>query len=178
MILTGGRKYQIKGRAGQGGFAQVYKASVISNPDEIVALKVISTSCSPLNLITEKCIPLLSYWDLLQIQKPPFPWEFYMYRQLDQRISAEEVCCFLVSLIFIGIRCFCVPYLFFIFHHSCYQRSCFGHAERIHLYSDCSILVCDYLANGTLQVGLLYCMLYLNSLGCHYADMKIFCRML
>ncbi|PON74852.1 Mitotic spindle checkpoint protein Bub1/Mad [Trema orientale] len=93
IIEIGGRKYQIKGRAGQGGFAQVYKACLISNPDEIVALK---------------------------IQKPPFPWEFYMYRQLDQRILAED-------------------------------RSSFGFAERMHLYSDCSILVCDYLANGTLQ---------------------------
>lgn len=44
MIFTGGRKYQIKGRAGQGGFAQVYKAWVNSNPDEIVALKVSSIS--------------------------------------------------------------------------------------------------------------------------------------
>ncbi|PON34834.1 Serine/threonine protein kinase [Parasponia andersonii] len=93
IIEIGGRKYQIKGRAGQGGFAQVYKACLISNPDEIVALK---------------------------IQKPPFPWEFYMYRQLDQRILAED-------------------------------RSSFGFAERMHLYSDCSVLVCDYLANGTLQ---------------------------
>ncbi|KAM6548909.1 hypothetical protein CsatB_020585 [Cannabis sativa] len=93
IIDIGGRKYQIKGRAGQGGFAQVYKACIYSNPDEIVALK---------------------------IQMPAFPWEFYMYRQLDQRISAEE-------------------------------RSKFGFAERLHVYSDCSILVCDYLANGTLQ---------------------------
>lgn len=39
-FLQGGRKYQIKGCAGQGGFAQVFKACIDSNPDEIVALKV------------------------------------------------------------------------------------------------------------------------------------------
>lgn len=42
VILKGGKKYQIKGCAGQGGFAQVYKAYVNSNPDEVVALKVIA----------------------------------------------------------------------------------------------------------------------------------------
>ncbi|XP_050248338.1 mitotic checkpoint serine/threonine-protein kinase BUB1 isoform X2 [Quercus robur] len=93
IIEIGGKKYQIKGCAGQGGFAQVYKAYVNSNPDEVVALK---------------------------IQKPAFPWEFYMYRQLDQRISEKE-------------------------------RSSFGIAHRMHLYSDYSILVFDYLAQGTLQ---------------------------
>lgn len=36
----GGKKYQIKGCAGQGGFAQVFKAYVDSNPDDTVALKV------------------------------------------------------------------------------------------------------------------------------------------
>ncbi|KAH0983378.1 hypothetical protein GBA52_010555 [Prunus armeniaca] len=92
-IEIGCMKYQIIGCAGQGGFAQVYKAYVSCNPDDVVALK---------------------------IQKPAFPWEFYMYRQLDQRISDKE-------------------------------RSSFGLAHRMHLYSDCSILVCDYLANGTLQ---------------------------
>ncbi|KAG6722637.1 hypothetical protein I3843_03G172900 [Carya illinoinensis] len=93
IIDIGGKKYQIKGCAGQGGFAQVYKAYVNSNPDEVVALK---------------------------IQKPAFPWEFYMYRQLDERILDNE-------------------------------RSSFGFAQRMHLYSDCSILVCDYRAHGTLQ---------------------------
>uniref|UniRef100_A0A2N9GGX0 Protein kinase domain-containing protein n=1 Tax=Fagus sylvatica TaxID=28930 RepID=A0A2N9GGX0_FAGSY len=93
IIEIGGKKYQIKGCAGQGAFAQVYKAYVNSNPDEVVALK---------------------------IQKPAFPWEFYMYHQLDQRISDKE-------------------------------RSSFGIAHRMHLYSDCSILVFDYLAHGTLQ---------------------------
>ncbi|KAJ9562918.1 hypothetical protein OSB04_008078 [Centaurea solstitialis] len=91
--LTGGKKYQIKGCAGKGGFAQVYKACITSNPDEVVALK---------------------------IQKPPFPWEFYMYRQLDKRIPENE-------------------------------RLCFGYAHRLHLYLDCSILVSDFLAHGTLQ---------------------------
>ncbi|KAJ8427575.1 hypothetical protein Cgig2_021720 [Carnegiea gigantea] len=63
MIKVGGWGYQIKGCAGQGGFAQVFKAYVNSDPDEVVALK---------------------------IQKPPFPWEFYMYHQLDMRIPSEE----------------------------------------------------------------------------------------
>ncbi|OMO62764.1 hypothetical protein CCACVL1_22643 [Corchorus capsularis] len=93
IIEIGGQKYQIKGCAGQGAFAQVFKAHIDSNPDDVVALK---------------------------IQKPAFPWEFYMYRQLDERISDK-------------------------------QRSSFGYAQKIHLYSDCSILVCDYLSHGTLQ---------------------------
>ncbi|XP_051151960.1 mitotic checkpoint serine/threonine-protein kinase BUB1 [Andrographis paniculata] len=92
-IDIGGEKYSFKGRAGQGGFAQVFKAHVNNNPDDIVALK---------------------------IQKPPFPWEFYMYRQLDMRIPKTE-------------------------------RKSFGFAQRLHLYSDYSVLVCDYLAHGTLQ---------------------------
>ncbi|VVA28476.1 PREDICTED: mitotic [Prunus dulcis] len=62
-IEIGCTKYQIIGCAGQGGSAQVYKAYVSCNPDDVVALK---------------------------IQKPAFPWEFYMYRQLDQRISDKE----------------------------------------------------------------------------------------
>ncbi|KAI4333945.1 hypothetical protein L6164_018693 [Bauhinia variegata] len=93
VIEIGGKKYQIKGCAGQGGFAQVYKAYINSNPDEVVALK---------------------------IQKPAFSWEFYMYRQLDLRIVDRE-------------------------------RSNYGFAHGIHLCSNCSILVCDYLAHGTLQ---------------------------
>ncbi|KAJ4729775.1 mitotic checkpoint serine/threonine-protein kinase BUB1-like [Melia azedarach] len=93
MIEIGGKKYQIKGCAGQGGFGTVFKAYVNSNPDEVVAIK---------------------------IQKPAFPWEFYMYRLLDHRISDKE-------------------------------RSSFGYAHRIHLYDDYSILVCDYLSQGTLQ---------------------------
>ncbi|WJZ99203.1 hypothetical protein VitviT2T_017668 [Vitis vinifera] len=93
IIEIGGYKYQIKGCAGKGGFAQVFKAYVNYNPDEVVALK---------------------------IQKPAFPWEFYMYRQLDKRIPDKE-------------------------------RSSFGFAHRLHLYSDCSILVSEYLAHGTLQ---------------------------
>ncbi|XP_039018056.1 mitotic checkpoint serine/threonine-protein kinase BUB1-like isoform X3 [Hibiscus syriacus] len=39
IIEIGGRKYQIKGCAGQGGFAQVSKAHVDRNPDDVVALK-------------------------------------------------------------------------------------------------------------------------------------------
>lgn len=41
--MIGGEKYQIKGCAGKGGFAQVYKACVNSNADKVVALKVIDT---------------------------------------------------------------------------------------------------------------------------------------
>ena len=37
----GGENYQIRGCAGQGGFAQVFKAYVDSNPDHVVALKVV-----------------------------------------------------------------------------------------------------------------------------------------
>ncbi|CAM0905999.1 unnamed protein product [Alopecurus aequalis] len=60
VIELGGRKYQIKGSSGTGAFAKLYKASIGGNTEETVALKV---------------------------QKPAFPWEFYMYRQLDERIS-------------------------------------------------------------------------------------------
>lgn len=38
--FTGGKKYEIKGCAGTGGFAQVYKSYLDSNPDDVVALKV------------------------------------------------------------------------------------------------------------------------------------------
>ncbi|KAL6541302.1 protein kinase [Orobanche hederae] len=62
-IDIGGEKYQIKGCAGQGRFAQVFKAYLNSNLDDVVALK---------------------------IQKRPFPWKFYMYRQLDMRIPENE----------------------------------------------------------------------------------------
>uniref|UniRef100_A0ACD5U846 Uncharacterized protein n=1 Tax=Avena sativa TaxID=4498 RepID=A0ACD5U846_AVESA len=60
VIVLGGRKYQIKGFSGTGAFAKLYKASVEGNPEQTVVLK---------------------------IQKPAFPWEFYMYRQLDVLIS-------------------------------------------------------------------------------------------
>ncbi|KQK16072.1 mitotic checkpoint serine/threonine-protein kinase BUB1 [Brachypodium distachyon] len=60
VIELGCRKYQIKGCPGTGAFAKLYKAVVDGNAEETVALK---------------------------IQKPAFPWEFYMYRQLDMRIS-------------------------------------------------------------------------------------------
>ncbi|KAG0479002.1 hypothetical protein HPP92_013721 [Vanilla planifolia] len=63
ILELGGKKYQIKGCSGRGAFAQVYKVLVDGNPDDVVALK---------------------------IQRPAFPWEFYMYRQLDERIPSEE----------------------------------------------------------------------------------------
>lgn len=40
MTSKGGMKYHIKGCAGQGGFAQVYKANVNNESDDVVALKV------------------------------------------------------------------------------------------------------------------------------------------
>ncbi|XP_020525970.1 mitotic checkpoint serine/threonine-protein kinase BUB1 isoform X1 [Amborella trichopoda] len=89
-----GCKYQIKGCAGRGGFAEVYKAYKSELPEDVVALK---------------------------IQKPAFPWEFYLYRQLDKRIPSKE-------------------------------RSAFGFAQRVHIFSDCSILVCDYVAHGLQDV--------------------------
>ncbi|CAL1356907.1 unnamed protein product [Linum trigynum] len=92
-LELGKRKYLIKGYTGQGRFALVFKAHDDSTPDEYVALK---------------------------IQTPPFPWEFYIYRQLDKRIPDQ-------------------------------QRSSFGFAKRMHLYSDYSVLVCDYLSHGTLH---------------------------
>ncbi|XP_057525554.1 mitotic checkpoint serine/threonine-protein kinase BUB1 isoform X1 [Amaranthus tricolor] len=63
VMKIGGREYHIKGLAGAGGFAQVFKAWVNGESNEIVAVK---------------------------IQTPPFPWEFYMYRQLDKRVPNEE----------------------------------------------------------------------------------------
>ena len=39
-LCQGGRKYQIKGSTGTGAFAKVYKATVDSNAEEMVALKV------------------------------------------------------------------------------------------------------------------------------------------
>ncbi|KAL9244497.1 hypothetical protein vseg_018268 [Gypsophila vaccaria] len=59
-IKIGATDYQIRGRAGVGGFAQVFRAYFNNDPDDTVALK---------------------------IQNPPFPWEFHIYRQLDKRIS-------------------------------------------------------------------------------------------
>ena len=47
MILEGGKKYQIKGCAGQGGFAEVFKAFVNSDPEDVVALKVLLSFRSP-----------------------------------------------------------------------------------------------------------------------------------
>ncbi|KAL4585306.1 hypothetical protein LXL04_009923 [Taraxacum kok-saghyz] len=55
---------KIKGCAGKGAFAQVYKACLNNNADDLVALK---------------------------IQKPSFPWDIYMYCQLDKRIAENEV---------------------------------------------------------------------------------------
>ncbi|KAK0590744.1 hypothetical protein LWI29_031169 [Acer saccharum] len=44
IIELGGKKYQIKGCAGQGGFAEVFKAFVNSDPEDVVALKDVINS--------------------------------------------------------------------------------------------------------------------------------------
>ncbi|KAI4383321.1 hypothetical protein MLD38_009171 [Melastoma candidum] len=62
IIELGRKKYQIKGY-GRGGFADVFKAYISSDPEEVVALK---------------------------IQKLSFPWEFYMYCQLYFRIEDPQ----------------------------------------------------------------------------------------
>lgn len=92
MIFQGNIKYHIKGCSGQGGFAQVYKAYVDGNPEDVVALKV--NSCHHFSFLTLSVFAdhsSLHCSNLLQIQKPAYPWEFHMYRQLDQRVSAAEV---------------------------------------------------------------------------------------
>ncbi|XP_062189776.1 mitotic checkpoint serine/threonine-protein kinase BUB1-like isoform X2 [Phragmites australis] len=98
VIELGGRKYLIKGSPGTGAFAKVYKATVDGNTEELVALK---------------------------IQKPSFPWEFYMYRLLDMRISNIE-------------------------------RPSFGYTHEVHVFSDISVLICDYLPYGTLLDAINY----------------------
>ncbi|XP_034211616.1 mitotic checkpoint serine/threonine-protein kinase BUB1 isoform X4 [Prunus dulcis] len=52
-IEIGRTKYQIIGCAGQGGFAQVYKAYVSCNPDDVVALKFLKSLAD-----TKACFPL------------------------------------------------------------------------------------------------------------------------
>lgn len=91
-----------------------------------------------------------SFGNLWQIQKPAFPWEFYMYRQLDQRISDKEVSIFLILKTFYW---YFAGSAYFTLDMLLYQRSSFGFAHRMHLYPDCSILVSNYLASGTLQVS-------------------------
>jgi len=59
LILIGGKKYEIKGCPVKGGFAQVYKAYVNSNPDEVVALKVIKPP--PLVRVADS----MSYWAII-----------------------------------------------------------------------------------------------------------------
>ncbi|XP_024521383.1 mitotic checkpoint serine/threonine-protein kinase BUB1 [Selaginella moellendorffii] len=62
-VELGNSTYFLKGCTGQGAFAQVYQAHENSNNESPVVLK---------------------------IQKPPCPWEFYIYYQLDKRIPVEE----------------------------------------------------------------------------------------
>lgn len=98
-----------------------------------------------------------------------------MYRQLDERILDNEVRHFLVSNVYWWFLVF-IYLLILVF----YQRSSFGFAQRMHLYSDCSILVCDYRAHGTLQVGLInFVSRVLLGLVFYIMQtlMKTFCRM-
>lgn len=98
-----------------------------------------------------------------------------MYRQLDERILDNEVRNFLVSNVYWWFLLF-IYLLILVF----YQRSSFGFALRMHIYSDCSILVCDYLAHGTLQVGLInFVSRVLLGLVFYIMQtlMKTFCRM-
>ncbi|KAH7306839.1 hypothetical protein KP509_22G033700 [Ceratopteris richardii] len=93
MLVLGSKRYHLKGCTGQGAFAQVFKACEEQDRENIVVLK---------------------------IQRPPCPWEFYIYSQLNKRIPEEE-------------------------------RSSFGRAWKMHMYDDCSIMVCAYGERGTLQ---------------------------
>ncbi|KAI5013090.1 hypothetical protein ZWY2020_028044 [Hordeum vulgare] len=107
VVELGGRKYQIKGFSGIGAFAKLYKASVDGNTEEIVALKV---------------------------QTPAFPWEFYMYRQLDMRISDIQL----------------VNYNNAHISNNFVSRDCYGYAHEVHVFADVSVLVCNFLPYGTL----------------------------
>lgn len=66
-LELGCSKYQLKGCTGRGAFAQVYLADALHNNGD-------------------------SHRVVLKVQKPPCPWEFYIYRQLDVRILSEERC--------------------------------------------------------------------------------------
>lgn len=63
LMLEGGKKYQIKGCAGQGGFAQVFKAHLDSNPDEVVALKVVAYAFLGSIILSLSLIFLIGCWD-------------------------------------------------------------------------------------------------------------------
>ncbi|KAI5059291.1 hypothetical protein GOP47_0025610 [Adiantum capillus-veneris] len=93
VLELGSMRYHLKGCTGQGAFARVFKACEEQDKDNIVVLK---------------------------IQRPPCPWEYYIYCQLNKRIPLEE-------------------------------RASFGRAWRMHIYSDCSIMVCAYGERGTVQ---------------------------
>ncbi|XP_070660783.1 uncharacterized protein [Malus domestica] len=87
---VGRTKYQITGCAGQGGFAQVYKAYVNCNPDDVVAFKVKSTGLISLLLMTSVLPDSFSFCNLWLIQKPAFPWEFYMYYCIVNLINGSQ----------------------------------------------------------------------------------------
>ncbi|XP_070660784.1 mitotic checkpoint serine/threonine-protein kinase BUB1-like isoform X2 [Malus domestica] len=94
---VGRTKYQITGCAGQGGFAQVYKAYVNCNPDDVVAFKVKSTGLISLLLMTSVLPDSFSFCNLWLIQKPAFPWEFYMYYCIVNLINGSQARNILVS---------------------------------------------------------------------------------
>ncbi|KAG0598863.1 hypothetical protein M758_12G106700 [Ceratodon purpureus] len=66
-LELGSSKYQLKASTGHGAFAQVYLAEALNKTGD-------------------------SRRVVLKVQKPPCPWEFYIYRQLDMRIPSEERC--------------------------------------------------------------------------------------
>ncbi|KAJ7558034.1 hypothetical protein O6H91_04G022800 [Diphasiastrum complanatum] len=61
-LELGNKTYLLKGCIGEGAFARVYQAYDDDSESTVV----------------------------LKVQKPPCPWEFYVYRQLDKRIPKEE----------------------------------------------------------------------------------------
>ncbi|BBN17333.1 checkpoint serine/threonine-protein kinase [Marchantia polymorpha subsp. ruderalis] len=96
-IHLGNNTYRLTGCIGEGAFAHVFEAEdadddFFDDPPKVA----------------------------LKFQKPACPWEFYIYRQLDRRISEED-------------------------------RRYFGKARRMHLYTNCSFLICDHGDKGTLQ---------------------------
>lgn len=81
VILKGGKKYQIKGCAGQGGFGTVFKAYVNSNPDEVVAIKV-----------------LLSFYSL----PPMHSWTFLAGFRFISKILADTKACFPLGVLHVS----------------------------------------------------------------------------
>jgi len=73
-----------------------------------------------------------------------------MYHQLDERIPHSEVCYW--SYILLHDTVYLLIHILRICDQPVYQRSSFGFAHKVYIYPDLSILACDYLSYGTLQV--------------------------